>query len=271
MSAEPPISAGASASGFILERLLGRDQCGDVWLGRRVTGESAAVRFLPLDPASDQGLFSFLKWEATVQHRLAQECSHVVPVVETHRGGPASRPFIATAFVDGETLDQRLERRGKLTPEQAEPVIRQVLEALATAHRRGHVHGNLNASNVLLDHNDKVFVTDFGIAQVMGSRWGSRGRTEIDLANPAPNETHGEGLSCQTDLEAFGCLCYQMLTGRTPASGYGLVRALNPHVPEQLASFVDRLMAPEPQDRFPSYVAVRAELVARFSMKTPHR
>ncbi len=122
------------------------------------------------------------------------------------------------------------------------------------------MHGDLKASNVLLDHNDKAFVTDFGLAQVMGSRWGSRGRTEIDLANPALNETDGGGLSCQTDLEAFGCLCYHMLTGRKPESGYALVRALNPQVSESLAAFVERLMAAEPQDGFPSYVAVRAEL-----------
>lgn len=246
-------------SEFRLEQCLRRDQCGEVWVGANESGEKAVVRVLPLDPASELSRFSLLKREAMMQQRLAQECKQVLEVVATHRGSATTRPYIATACVEAETLEQKLERQGKLNVEETMAIFRQILEALAAAHRTGYSHGDLNAQNVLVEESGKVWVTDFGVARALDVLRGERG-TAIQIAFLPPEGNHEMRPASQGDLYALGCLCYQMLTGRPPAPGYQVVWTLDADVPRAVRRLVDRLITPDGDHRLLSYIAVQTEL-----------
>jgi tRNA A-37 threonylcarbamoyl transferase component Bud32 len=194
--------------------------------------------------------------------------------------------YIIMEYLEGESLDARLEREGRLTPARAAAIARQIALGMAAAHRAGIIHRDLKPGNVHLISDpdrpglDVVKVLDFGIVKLANNDTGAgpTTRTDVLLGTPrymAPEQCRGGGLlDHRADIYSLGCLLYEALAGRPPfayqwpgeliAAHLGEMpaplRALEPGVPEGLESIVMRAIAKDPAQRQPTMSHVAQEL-----------
>jgi tetratricopeptide (TPR) repeat protein len=163
---------------------------------------------------------------------------HVVPVLSS--GDARGLPWFTMPYVEGESLRARLGR-GPLATGEAVSVLRDVARALAFAHARGVVHRDIKPDNVLLSEGSAT-VTDFGIAKaISAARTGGAGETltmaGTSIGTPAymaPEQAAGDpNIDHRSDLYAFGCLAYEVLTGRPPFTGQSPAKLLGAHLGEK--------------------------------------
>jgi serine/threonine protein kinase len=134
-----------------------------------------------------------------------------------------STPALVLELVEGQTLASRLAR-GPLRVEEALRLGAQIAEALEAAHERGIVHRDLKPGNVMLRPGGTVKVLDFGLATALGADHVDASGTTVSLtpfaiagtpAYMAPEQARGEPVDRRADIWAFGCVLYEMLTGRS--------------------------------------------------------
>lgn len=212
--------------------------------------------------------------EARTAARLSHP--HIVPIHAVDRVGEFV--FIAMAYVEGETLGERVRKRGPLSPAEAARVLREVAWALGYAHAQGVVHRDVKPDNILLEAGTgRALVTDFGIAGTARSGPGYPvvGAEIIGTAEfMSPEQAKGETADGRSDLYSLGIVGRFALTGRLPFQGdtaaQTLARqiaepvpplhAVAPEVPPALADALDRALAKDPAARYPSGEALAAAL-----------
>src|SRR5580698_1441490 len=153
------------ADRFRLERVLGQGGMGSVWLAQQIALDvPCAVKFIHAEAARSPELRARFEREAKAAAQLRSP--YVVQILD--HGVWQDAPYIAMELLDGEGLDHRLARRGKLTPREAMGVAQHVGRALAKAHAAGLVHRDLKPANIFLvkdDEREIAKVLDFGIAK----------------------------------------------------------------------------------------------------------
>ena len=209
-----PLGAGGMGEVYLAE---------DTRLGRRV-----ALKFLPDWLATDERRVRRFRREA----RAASALSHPNIITIHDIGEAEGAPYIASEFVEGETLRARLGRR-VLTPGEVLDVAAQVASALAAAHAAGVVHRDVKPENVMLRPDGLVKVLDFGLAKLTdgpplrgaGERPTSTkadtapGMLMGTAAYMSPEQARGQEVDGRTDVWSFGCLLYEILAGRPPFGG----------------------------------------------------
>jgi serine/threonine-protein kinase len=173
--------------------------------------------------------------------------------------------FIVMEFVRGETLQQRLQRAGRLHWTEVVPTLCQLLDALEYAHRLGIVHRDMKPANVLVNTDGRVKVTDFGIARVLGTERSTRtGHVVGTLEYMSPEQVRGEEVDGRTDLYSVGIMLHELITGKTPFHGGGEYEVMMQHlqgpIPSMLKAAPDaptwfdgvlqRALAKRREDRF---------------------
>jgi serine/threonine protein kinase/Tol biopolymer transport system component len=159
------------------------------------------------------------------------------------------RLFLAMAWHDGETLDERL-RRGPLTPEDAVDMAAQVAAALAAAHERGVIHRRLEPGSLLLGADGRVRVLDVGLAALTGPA------APFSASPPyrAPEQLRGEAGEAAADVWALGAVLFEMLAGKPPrVAGDGEpepLPAMRGDLGRELSRIVDRALSARPRDRY---------------------
>ena len=172
-------------------------------------------------------------------------------------------------FIDGESLEQLIRRRGAIPAHESIPLFKQALRGVAAAHRAGIIHRDLKAANLMITRDDVVKVMDFGIAKRQGSTGATKASTSI--GSPlymAPEQILGRAVDCRTDVYALGVTLYQLLSGQPPFNPRGKTEysVLNAHVndlpepptvycreiPQPIVDAVMRSIAKEPEARFQS-------------------
>ena len=260
----------AFAGQYSFVRELGRGGMGIVYLAREVELDRlVALKILPPSLAEQRELRDRFLREA----RLAASLSHpnIVPI---HRVGELGGfAFIAMAYIEGETLGERLRARGPLSPTAAARLLREIAWALAHAHARGVVHRDIKPDNILLEAGTgRALVTDFGIAEV--ARSGSvPGSTAVmgTAAFMSPEQAAGLAVDGRSDLYSLGVLGNLALSGRLPSSAEGagaLTAALSDDVPASLARALARCLTTRPEHRFAT-AELFADAIAQAAQPPP--
>lgn len=252
LSAEPPLRAELEkAIGFQYEiiRLLGRGGMGAVYHAHeRALDRPVAIKVLPPDAATTpEGRERFLR-EARTAARLTHP--NIVPLFTF--GEAAGLIYFVMGYVDGESLEQRLRRTGKLDPADASRILEQLAAALDYAHRQGVVHRDVKPDNVLLERETgNAMLTDFGIARRAAEGETLTG-TGLLLGTPrymSPEQAAGDrDIDTRSDIYALGLVGYAMLTGRPPFDGASvqeiLTRRSQPRLPAPCANYPQRSRMP---------------------------
>ncbi len=229
----------ALAGRYVLERRLGRGGSGVVFLARELRlDRPVAIKLLPPPQAVDPIARRRFIGEARTAARLSHP--NIVPIFSVDE--LADVVFFAMAYVEGQTLGQRIREHGPLSPGEGARLLREVARALAHAHERGVVHRDVKPDNILLDAaTGRALVSDFGIARVGGGS----GTTELPFEAPD---------------------CYAMLARHITEPAPPLA-SVAPGVPRRLAQVIDRCLLKEPAARFSSGVHL-ADAV-RFAISVP--
>jgi serine/threonine-protein kinase len=253
--------AGAVVGQFRLVREVGRGGMGVVYLAEdEQLHRMVAIKTLPPNLAADAQVRARFLREA----RTAAALSHpnIVPIYSAaERGGVV---FFTMGYVQGESLAERIARRGRLTASELVPIVRQLANALGYAHEQGVVHRDVKAENVLIDAHGRALVTDFGIARVAEAQPLTATGTVLGTVHyMSPEQVSGDAVDGRSDLYALGVLMFYALTGRFPferaAASAVLVAHVNaapprvrdvmPDVPAPIDDVVHALLAKSPDAR----------------------
>ena len=203
----------------------------DTQLGRHV-----AIKLLHRRFARDPSFVERFKREASSAAGLQHP--HVVNVFD--RGEHDGTYYIAMQHLEGRTLKQVIAEDALLPQERAIDLGIQVLEAAGFAHGRGVVHRDFKPHNVIVDGEDRVKVTDFGIARAGASEITETGSILGTAQYLSPEQAQGGGTEAASDIYSIGVILYELLTGRLPFEGDSAVAIAVKHLteePPRLAQF----------------------------------
>lgn len=259
---------------------LGSGGMGVVYRAEDTTlGRTVALKFLPEQGADNQVVGDRLRQEA----RLASALNHPNICTIYEVGEDAGEVFIAMEYVEGRSLSE-LIRAGGLPFETTLRYGQQLASALAHAHNRGIVHGDLKPLNIVVTPQGDAKILDFGLARRNNSAEFDRQTLETVSAESrpglggtlpymSPEQIEGSSVSPRTDLWSLGVVLYEMASGTRPFSGENLYllcnailrnppRPLPAQVPPNLATVIFRCLEKEPARRYQSAGEVRAALEA---------
>ena len=261
------LSPGSVFAGYRIEGVIGQGGMGSVLRATQVTlDRPVALKVIITELAEDIEFRERFKRESL----LAASIDHpnVIPVYEA--GESDGCLFISMRWVDGSDVRSLIAREGSLTPERAVGIVERVGAALDAAHRCGLVHRDVKPANVLItgDAEEHVYLTDFGLTKRTSSAGGltHTGHFVGTADYAAPEQIKGERADARADVYALGCLLFQAVTGGVPfnrdsevAKMYAhlndpppAVSQAAPHVPPALDPVIERALAKDPADRYPS-------------------
>jgi len=222
-----PLASGSKLGPYEVVVPLGAGGMGEVFLARDTrVGRQVALKLLPEGVASDPQKAARFEREA----RLLAHLNHPNVAALYEFDEAEGTRFLVLEYVPGETLADRV-RRGRPPALEALEAARQIAVALEAAHRRGVVHRDLKPANVKVTPEGQVKLLDFGLAKALegeGSAPPSDGISEADAhaglvvgtaAYMSPEQARGLPLDPRTDLWSFGCVLYELLTGKQAFSG----------------------------------------------------
>ena len=188
----------------------------DVWLAEdQELGRKVAIKMLHERYANDTQFVERFRREAT--HAAGLSHPNVVSIYD--RGEAEGSYFIVMEYVEGRTLKELLVTRGPCPVPVAISYVRQVLAALRYAHRNGIVHRDIKPHNVLVDHEGRVKVADFGIARAGSSQMTEAGSIIGTAQYLSPEQARGAPVDESSDLYSTGIVLYELLTGDLPFNG----------------------------------------------------
>jgi serine/threonine-protein kinase len=259
---------------------LGAGGMGEVYLARdEQLKRMVALKILPAEMCSRPDRLARFQQEAYATSAL----NHPNIVTIYGIGAAHGTHYIATEFIEGETLRQRLSRLPRPLPfNEALDIAAQVAQALSAAHEAGIVHRDVKPENIMRRRDDYVKVLDFGLAKLTEKETGPLGQ---NLTNPgmvvgtvaymSPEQARGLAVDARSDIFSFGVVLYEMLSYRPPFGGMSssdmlaeiLYREPAPlsqtsvGVPPELERLVHRALAKDRAERYPTMRALLDELL----------
>ena len=247
---------------------IGHGGMGDVYLAQDTRlGRRVALKLLPAQCVGDEERVRRFEREA----RAASALNHpnIITVYETGKVGEIR--FIATEFIEGETLRARMTKAGMGTLEVLDVAI-QVAEALDAAHRVDIVHRDIKPENIMLRPDGYVKVLDFGIAKLTRPHAPETEAPPVTgsgillgtLSYMSPEQAQGLAVDARTDIFSLGVMLYEMLAGRKPfeaESGVEVLVAIltkeppplagvAPAAPRELQHIINKALRKEREERY---------------------
>jgi serine/threonine protein kinase len=235
---QPKTLVGRTIDHYEVLAFIGAGGMGDVYRARDSRlGRDVALKILPAQFSEDPERMRRSEREAKLLASLNHPNIAAIYDLEESDGIRC----LILEFVQGETLAERL-KRGPVPMAEVLEISRQMADALEAAHEQGVVHRDLKPANVMISAAGRVKVLDFGIAKLLEPQAGANAATNIDSASAgvvlgtpsymSPEQARGKPIDKRTDIWAFGCVLYELLTGRRAFQGET--------VTDTLAAVVDR-------------------------------
>ncbi|MBH5336018.1 serine/threonine-protein kinase [Streptomyces pactum] len=277
--------AGESIGGgrYQLQDLLGEGGMASVHLAYDTAlDRQVAIKTLHTELAREQSFRERFRREAQAVAKLSH--TNIVSVFDTGEDeiDGSVMPYIIMEYVEGQplrsVLDADVRQFGAMPADKALKITGDVLAALEVSHEMGLVHRDIKPGNVMMTKRGVVKVMDFGIARAMQSGVTSMTQTGMVVGTPqylSPEQALGRGVDARSDLYSVGIMLFELLTGRLPfdadsplAIAYAHVQeepvapsTINQAIPPAVDALVARALKKNPNERFPTAVAMRDECV----------
>ena len=206
------------AGRYRVVKQLGQGGMGSVWLAEdmKLDGFKVAIKMLPSVLVNNKRAYRQVKAEALVSLKLVHQ--NIVPVraFEEENG----TPFLVMDYIDGQTLDDYLAEKGRLTEDETVKLLKPVAAALDYAHSQGVVHRDVKPGNVMIRKDGVPFVLDFGIArEIQETMTRVTGKLSSGtLMYMSPEQLNGAAPNSAQDIYSFSAMVYECLTGAPPFS-----------------------------------------------------
>lgn len=231
-----------------------------------------AVKILKSDLADNADFRRRFRDESRAVAQLSH--ANIVSVYDVSTSGETE--YIVMELIDGITLKQYMERRGRMDWRESLHFISQIMRGLSHAHSRGIIHRDIKPQNIMVLRDGSVKVADFGIACLADSAQTLTQEALGSVHYISPEQARGDRPDARSDIYSSGVVLYEMLTGRLPFEGESAVsvaiqhlssiplapREINPDIPEQLELICMKAMAPDLEHRYQSADAMIADLEA---------
>jgi eukaryotic-like serine/threonine-protein kinase len=259
---------------YRIESLLGQGGMGRVYKGYdKELNRIVAIKVVRQGVMGETDALSRFKQELV----LASKISHK-NILRIHDLGEVDgMKFITMAYVDGHDLHQIIKDSAKLPLERVLKFATQLAGALAAAHAENVVHRDLKPQNILVDKNDQVYISDFGLAKSFAE--GAVGMTQAGalLGTPrymSPEQVEGKPTDGRSDIYAYGLILYEMATGEVPFAGDSTLgvmyqrikekpkspKLVNPSLPNWLVRIIMRCLEKDPEARYQNAYEILADL-----------
>ena len=233
-----PILTGKRLGPYEILSAIGAGGMGEVYQAHDTKlGRDVAIKVLPEAFAHDPERLSRFQREAKMLAALNH--SNIATIFGLEQFNSTS--YLVMELVPGETLQQRIKREGAIPIDEALAIAKQISEALEAAHEKGIIHRDLKPANVKVTPEGKVKVLDFGLAKAFeGDKSGSDPSNSPTLSQAAtlqgvilgtaaymsPEQARGKSVDKRTDIWAFGCVLYELLTGKQAFHGEDITEIL---------------------------------------------
>jgi serine/threonine protein kinase len=292
IDAVPRLETGVMFGSYRIDRLIGKGGMGEVYRARDTQlGRDVALKILPTSFAADPERLGRFEREARLLAALNHP--HIAAIYGIERAdsssgsGPATVRALILELVEGETLADRVAR-GPIPIAEALPIARQIAGALEAAHEKGIIHRDLKPANIKVTSEGVVKVLDFGLAKIfvadgagpdlsqsptITATVAREGALMGTVAYMSPEQARGQAVDKRTDIWAFGCVLYEMLTGRRAFSGddasdtlVGILRGdpdwdrLPASTPPAVRKLLSRCLEKDRRERLPDIGVARLEI-----------
>ncbi len=218
---------GKEVGPFVVERELGFGAIGAVFLARYKTGQLVALKFIGAGVTNPKAFDRFER-----EAEILKQLKHPNIVRLFGHGKHQKLPYYAMEYIEGQTLAEVLQRRGKLPWEEVVALGKQLCAALQYAHELGIVHRDLKPSNLMVQPDGTLKLTDFGIAKDLDSTQLTSEQCTVGTASyMSPEQCKGDrSLTHRSDLYSLGVVLYEMLTGHKPFEADSAMQMFLNHV-----------------------------------------
>jgi hypothetical protein len=242
----------------------------------RMLGKDVAIKMLDGDAIGDLEAVRRFKQEAQASSRLQHK--NIVSVFD-FGVLPGGKCYLVMDYLDGKSLSQKIQEEGPVDVEEACEIFVEIAEGLECAHKNKVIHRDLKPANVMVTTTGIVKLVDFGIAKIVGDD-AAPNLTRTGQAPGTPNymspeQCTGDAIDHRTDVYSFGCLMFEVLTGKVPYAGaspmdtmYMHVNAAVPTVTElkesqaltEIDKIISKAMAKDPKERYSDVKTIAEEL-----------
>lgn len=224
---------------------------------------NVAIKILPSQLADSTEFTQRFQQEARIIAKL--EHPHILPVFDY--GESNGITYFVMRYLDAGTLSEKMKSGRPLPINEIDRLFTQLAEALSYAHSFGIVHRDLKPSNALIDSQDNLFLTDFGIAKLLESASPRLTKTDAIMGTPAyisPEQAQASPVDQRSDIYSLGIILYEMVTGRVPyvaETPLAIIlkhvsdplpppSSLQPDVPEAIENIILKALEKHPEDRY---------------------
>lgn len=261
---------GTQVSHYKILKKLGEGGQGEVYQAEDLTlRRTVAIKFLPAELGADEKTRKRFLREAQLASALDHPNICTVYEINEHKG----MYYIVMQFLEGKRLKQMV-RNKPLDLDSALSIAKQLADALAAAHRRGVIHRDIKATNIIVNNEGVAKILDFGLAKATNSSIGDRTVMELTQRGVpfgtagymSPEQARGGDIDHRTDIFSLGVVLYEMVVGRLPFSGKSSVEVMHsvlhdkpvpvteidPSLPPRLQQIIEKAMAKDPSARYQS-------------------
>lgn len=220
-----------------------------------------AVKVLKEEFTNDEEFVRKFKREATAAASLS--CNNIVNIYDVGTEGSIS--YIVLEYVNGKTLNEIIKQYGRIQPEKAVNIAKQIATALNCAHSNNIIHRDIKPHNILVTAENIVKVTDFGIAKASNTATITNADKVMGSAHYlSPEQARGASVDCKTDIYSLGIVLYEMVTGKVPFDAETPISValkhiqepiippvnVNPNISPSLNSVILKATEKEPEKRY---------------------